>query len=55
MSKKRREALMKLRESIKLNAPRVENKVSKSGAKPNPAVVYSTAKYYNTLSRLAKE
>ena len=55
MSKKKREALMKLRESIQVNAPRIEKKLSRSGAKPEPAVVYSTAKYYKTLSRLAKE
>ena len=50
-----REALRTLRLSIRQNTQRVEKKLTQSGVKPDPAVVYSTAKYYQTLKRLAKE
>ena len=48
-------ALMELNKSIQANTPRIEKRLSRSGAKPEPAVVYSTAKYYKTLSRLAND
>lgn len=55
MTAQTREAVRTLKASIKDNAPRVEKKITKSGAKPDRAVVYSTAKYYKTLKKLAKE
>lgn len=55
MSKKQREALRSLKANIKRNAPVVERKLSQSGSAPDPALVYSAAKYYPALKRLAKE
>ncbi|MDA2914321.1 hypothetical protein MYX77_10270 [Acidobacteriia bacterium AH_259_A11_L15] len=55
MSKVRQEALRRLQISIKRNAPLVKRKLAESGARPDAAVVYATAKYYETLKRLAKE
>lgn len=55
VSKQQREALKSLRINIKRNAPLVAKKLSRSGAKADPALVYSAAKYYLTLKRLAKE
>ncbi len=48
-------ALMELNKSIQANTPRVEEEFSRSGAKPEPAMVYSIAKYYKTLKRLTNE
>jgi len=47
--------LRKLRANVRRNRRRVVKKLSRSGAKPNPAVVYSVAKYYKALDKLAKE
>lgn len=56
MSKKEiRKRLRTLRDNIRTNTPRIEKKLSKSGTTPDPALVFSTAKYYKTLQRLAKE
>ncbi len=49
------EALRELDKSIQVNAPHIEKKLSRSGAKLEPAVVYSIAKYYRTLKRLTNE
>ena len=48
-------ALLELNESIQSHMPRIEKNLSKSGAKPEPAVAYSAAKYYETLRRLAND
>ena len=55
MSNQQREALRSLKLSIRQNTQRVQRKLSKAGLKPDAAVVYSAAKYYTTLKRLAKE
>ena len=55
MKRRTLEALMELNKSIQDNAPRIEKNLSRSGAKPEPAVVYSIAKYYRTLKRLTNE
>ncbi len=56
MSKKEiRKRLRALRDNIRTNTPRIEKKLSRSGTTPDPALVFSTAKYYKTLQRLAKE
>ena len=55
MSGRERKALKALRVSIRDNSPRVEKKLARSGLKPDLAVVYSAAKYYETLKKLAKE
>jgi hypothetical protein len=42
--------------NVKKNTPRVVEKLRKAGVKkPNPALVYTAAKYYDCLDRLAKE
>ncbi len=50
-----RKRLRTLRDNIRTNTPRIEKKLSQSGTTPDPALVFSTAKYYKTLQRLAKE
>lgn len=56
MSPQARRALIDLARSVKKNTPRVVQKLRKAGLKkPNPALVYSAAKYYDCLDRLAKE
>jgi len=55
MSKQERRALHSLQQNIRRNAPVVKRMIVQSGAKPDPALVYSAAKYYPTLKRLAKE
>jgi hypothetical protein len=56
MSPEARRALIDLARSVKKNTPRVVRKLRKAGVKrPNPALVYSAAKYYDCLDRLAKE
>jgi hypothetical protein len=44
-----------LDQSIKTNTPKVQEQLSKSGVTPDPAVVFSAAKYYATIEKLAKE
>jgi hypothetical protein len=49
-------ALRELARNVKKNTPRVIRKLRKAGIKkPNPALVYTAAKYYDCLDRLAKE
>jgi hypothetical protein len=56
MSPQARRALIELARNVKKNTPRVVQKLRKAGVKkPNPAVVYTAAKYYDCLDRLAKE
>lgn len=55
MSKQQREALQSLKQNIQRNAPVVEKKLTRGSTKPDAALVYSAAKYYPTLKRLAKE
>jgi len=55
MSNETRRALRALKDSIHRNSPLIRRKLSRSGMKPDRALVYSTAKYYETLKRLAKE
>ena len=51
-----RRALVELARNIKKNTPRVRAKLRKAGIKkPNPALVYTAAKYYDCLDQLAKE
>ena len=48
--------MIDLARNIKKNTPRVREKLRKAGIKkPNPALVYTAAKYYDCLDRLAKE
>ena len=56
MSPEARRALIDLARNIKKNTPRVREKLRKAGIKkPNPALVYTAAKYYDSLDRLVKE
>jgi len=56
MTARTRQALRNLKKNIKQNTPIIEKKLSKkSGVKPDPATVFSAAKYYKTLGKLAKE
>jgi len=56
MSPQARRALIDLAQNVKKNKPRVAQKLRKAGVKrPNPALVYTAAKYYDCLDRLAKE
>jgi hypothetical protein len=50
--KKNLEALDK---SIRDNTPVVRAKLAESGIAPDSSVVFSTAKYFATIERLAKE
>ena len=55
MSNQQRRVLENLKGNIRRNAPVIEKKISQSGSTPDPAIVYSAAKYYPALKRLAKE
>jgi hypothetical protein len=56
MGPQARRALIELARNVEKNTPRVVQKLRKAGIKkPNPAVVYTAAKYYDCLDRLAKE
>jgi hypothetical protein len=55
MSAKAREAFDLAMKAIEANAPCVEKKLSDAGSNPTEAFVYSTAKYFDALNRLAEE
>jgi hypothetical protein len=50
-----KENLEALNQNIKVNTRLVQEQLSKSGATPDPAVVFSVAKYHATIEKLAKE
>jgi hypothetical protein len=54
MSKKQIRALKVLAANVRKNTPRIEKKLRKAGIKPDPALVFTAAKYYEALDRLAK-
>jgi hypothetical protein len=55
MTKEQIRALRELARNVRKNTPRVIRKLGKAGIKkPNPALVYTAAKYYDCLDRLAK-
>ena len=54
MSKEQIRALRALAANIRKYTPRIEKKLRKAGIKPDPALVYTAAKYYDALDRLAK-
>lgn len=47
--------LQALDKSIRDNTPVVRAKLEESGIAPDSSVVFSTAKYFATIERLAKE
>lgn len=56
MTAQNRRALKDLKANIRNNVPRIEKRLSqKSVTKPDPALVFSAAKYYKALNKLAKE
>ncbi|HXW18372.1 MAG TPA: hypothetical protein VEJ39_08705 [Candidatus Acidoferrales bacterium] len=55
MSYKARMALKSLSENIQRNTPQIEEAFRKAGISPDPALVYSAAKYFEALNRLATE
>lgn len=55
MSNQVKRALAKLSESMNENLPRVKRKLSEAGASSDNALVYSIAKYYAALNKLAEE
>lgn len=54
MSKKTKRALHSISRSIKYNAPQIKEKLAQVGAKPDLALVFSAAKYYKALKKLAQ-
>ena len=56
MTAQNRRALKGLKANIRNNTPRIEKRLShKSVTKPDPALVFSAAKYYKALNKLAKD
>ncbi len=55
VSVKAREALLLLYKSVEKYSPQIRRKLKKAGVTPDPALVYSAAKYYVALNKLAKE
>jgi len=55
MTEKVQEAVRELKESIRENTARVEKRLADVGRPADPAIVYSVAKYYATLEKLADE
>jgi hypothetical protein len=55
MSLNVRQALNSLSKSIRENTPQIEEKLRQAGVTPDPALVYTAAKYFEALNKLAKE
>lgn len=55
MTMKARRALNSLSESIQRNTAAIEEILRKAGVDPDPALVYSAAKYFEALNKLASE
>ena len=55
MSPKARRALDALSKNIQRNTPQIEEKFREAGVNPDPALVYTAAKYFEALDKLAKE
>ena len=55
MSIKAQKALKSLSESIQRNTAQIEETLKKAGINPDPALVYSAAKYFDALNKLAEE
>ncbi|HYT07145.1 MAG TPA: hypothetical protein VEL77_05800 [Rugosimonospora sp.] len=53
MSLKARRALISLSKSVRENTAQIEEKLRKAGVTPDPALVYSAAKYFEALNKLA--
>jgi hypothetical protein len=55
MSMKLQKALESLSENIQRNSPKIEEIIKNAGGTPDPALVYSAAKYFDALNKLAAE
>lgn len=55
MSSATKKAIREIQQNIKKYAPVVEKKLAKAGIAADPAIVFSTAQYYTTLTKLAKK
>lgn len=55
MGYKARMALKSLSEKIQQNTAQIEETLRKAGVNPDPALVYSAAKYFEALNKLASE
>jgi hypothetical protein len=55
MSLQARRALICLSDSIRQNSAQIEETLRKAGVSPDPALVYSAAKYFEALNRLAEK
>ena len=55
MSPKARHALNTLSKSIQENTAQIEAKLRRAGVTPDPALVYTAAKYFEALNKLATE
>jgi len=55
MSAKARRALRTLSENIQRNSAQIEETLRKAGVAPDAALVYSAAKYFDALNKLASE
>lgn len=53
MTTQTRRALDSLSESIQRNTPQIEEMLRKAGVNPDAALVYSAAKYFEALNKLA--
>ena len=53
MTKQARRALNSLSESIQRNTAQIEETLRQAGVNPDPALVYSAAKYFEALNKLA--
>ncbi len=55
MSVQQRRALEQLSRNVRENSAQINKILYKAGVRPDPALVFSTAKYYAALNKLAKE
>jgi hypothetical protein len=55
MSAKALRALTTLSENIQRNSAQIEDRLRKAGVTPDAALVYSAAKYFEALNKLASE
>lgn len=55
MSREIRNALIDLKKTVEKNTPIVEKKLAQAGVSPDPALLFSTAQYFDALKKLAKK
>ncbi|MFZ0635671.1 MAG: hypothetical protein WA755_12660 [Candidatus Acidiferrales bacterium] len=55
MSESVRKAIEQLSINIERNSAYIDNALRKAGIEPNAALVFSTAKYFDALNKLAEE